>query len=132
MTLPEYLNTENPELYYSIKSEYVGLSAFYTTYEYYKNNDMLICIEGTIGPTCLEDGYWNEYFNTSGYRYGHEGDNSYYYYMENRPQQNMRYLYHDSDIEPLKKGDSVMLYGKVVDGPLDNFIYFEVYYVVYR
>ncbi len=132
LTLPEYLNTENPELYYSITSEYVGLSAFYTTYEYYKNNDMLICIEGTIGPTCLEDGYWNEYFNTSGYRYGHEGDNSYYYYMENRPQQNMRYLYHDSDIEPLKKGDSVMLYGKVVDGPLDNFIYFEVYYVVYR
>ena len=108
LTLSEYLNMENLELYYSITSEFVGLSAFYTTYEYYKDKDMLICLEGIVGSLGLE----GEYFL--------------------KPNHNMRYLYHDSDMEPLKKGDSVILYGKVVDGPLENFVYFEIYYVVYR
>lgn len=107
MNLEECAEIECKELYYQLASEYVGLGGFYTSYEYYKEKDALICIEGIIGSLCLEGVYFV------------------------KPYHSMRYIYHDSDMEPLKKGDSVRLYGKVVDGPLENFIYFEVYYVIY-
>lgn len=107
MNLKECAEIECKELYYQLASEYVGLGGFYTSYEYYKEKNALICIEGIIGSLCLEGVYFV------------------------KPYHSMRYIYHDSDMEPLKKGDSVRLYGKVVDGPLENFIYFEVYYVIY-